>query len=79
MRINNQALSSITKQTKITAEQLQERKDYLQQVEQDLDEGSTDRHTKYKELKKRDEMMTNFMETYQANMNKEKQSKSMLN
>lgn len=74
VRLNNQAITSFTKQTKIVADQLHEKRDYLQQVEQDLEEGSSERHIKYKELKKRDEMMTNFMETFQAQMAKEKQS-----
>lgn len=75
VRLNNQAITSINKQIKIVSEQLQERRDYLLQVEQDLDEGSSERHTKYKELKKRDEMMTNFMETFQAQLAQEKQSR----
>lgn len=75
VRMNNQAITSINKQMKIMSDQLQEKKDYLQQVEQDLEEGSSERHIKYKELKKRDEMMTNFLETYQAQMAQEKQSK----
>lgn len=75
VRLNNQAITSINKQMKIVSEQLQERRDYLLQVEQDLDEGSSERHTKYKELKKRDEMMTNFMETFQAQLAQEKQSR----
>lgn len=74
VRLNNQAITSFTKQTKIVADQLHEKREYLQQVEQDLEEGSSERHIKYKELKKRDEMMTNFMETFQAQMAKEKQS-----
>lgn len=74
VRLNNQAISSINKQMKIMSDQLQEKKDFLQQVEQDLEEGSSERHIKYKELKKRDEMMTNFMETFQLQMAKEKQS-----
>lgn len=75
VRLNNQAITSINKQMKIASDQLQEKKEYLQQVEQDLDEGSSERHTKYKELKKRDEMMTSFMETFQTQMAQEKQSK----
>lgn len=75
VRINNQALASITKQTKIISDQLQEKRDYLNQIEQDLDEGSSERHIKYKELKKRDEMMENFMESFHTNMVLEKQSK----
>jgi intraflagellar transport protein 74 len=76
VRLNNQAISSMGKQMKIAGEQLAERREHLSQVEQDLDEGSSDRHTKYKELKKRDEMMTSFMETFQAQMTQERQSKS---
>ncbi|CRK99903.1 CLUMA_CG013206, isoform A [Clunio marinus] len=74
VRTNNQAITSINKQLKILSDQLQEKRNNLQQVEQDLDEGSTERHIKYKELKKRDEMMTNFMETFQIQMAKEKQN-----
>lgn len=74
VRLNNQAITSINKQMKIASEQLQDRKEYLMQVEQDLDEGSSERHIKYKELKKRDEMMTNFMETFQIQIAQEKKS-----
>jgi intraflagellar transport protein 74 len=77
VRSNNQAISSINKQTKIVSDLLGEKKELLQQVEQDLDEGSSERHTKYKELRKRDEMMTGFMETFQMNMAKEKQCQTM--
>lgn len=74
VRLNNQAITSINKQTKIVTAQLQEKRDYLVQVEQDLEEGDSDRHIKYKELKKRDEMMTNFIDNFQLQMAKEKQS-----
>lgn len=77
VRLNNQAITSFAKQTKIVSDQLQEKREYLHQVEQDLEEGSSERHIKYKELKKRDEMMTNFLETFQAQMAKEKQSEYM--
>lgn len=66
---------SINKQLKIMSEQLSEKKEYLHQVEHDLEEGSSERHTKYKELKKRDEMMTIFIDTFQAQMAEEKHSK----
>lgn len=74
VRTNNQALNSINKQIKIISDQLHEKKEYLQQIEQDLEEGSSERHVKYKELKKRDEMMSQFMETFQENMKTEKKS-----
>lgn len=60
---------------KIASDQLQEKKDILQQVEQDLEEGSSERHIKYKELRKRDEVMTSFMKRFQTQMAQEKQSK----
>lgn len=77
VRLNNQAITSINKQMKLTSDQLQEKKEYLLQIEQDLEEGSSERHIKYKELKKRDEMMSNFLETFQNQMAVEKQSRKM--
>lgn len=78
VKMNNQAIASINKQMKNVSDQLQEKRDYLLQIEQDLEEGSSERHIKYKELKKRDEMMNNFMETFQTQMTHEKQSKNIL-
>jgi intraflagellar transport protein 74 len=74
VRMNNQALNSMNKQMKIVSDQLQEKKEFLHQIEQDLEEGSSERHIKYKELRKRDEMMTQFMDAFEINMKKEKQS-----
>ncbi|KAL7019232.1 hypothetical protein ACKWTF_011046 [Chironomus riparius] len=73
VRMNNQSISSMNKQMKIISDQLQEKKETLSQIEQDLEEGSSERFVKFRELKKRDEMMTNFMETFQMQMTKEKQ------
>lgn len=74
VRSNNQALSSIGKQLKIIEDQLNEKKEMLQQIDQDLEEGNSERHTKYKELKKRDEVMSAFMDTFQSSLATEKQS-----
>lgn len=76
VRANNQALTSIGRQMKIIEEQLSTKKETLQQVEQDLEEGNSERHAKYMELKKRDEVMTMFMENFEQNMKEEKKSKS---
>ncbi|CAG9808948.1 unnamed protein product [Chironomus riparius] len=73
VRMNNQSISSMNKQMKIISDQLQEKRETLSQIEQDLEEGSSERFVKFRELKKRDEMMTNFMETFQMQMTKEKQ------
>jgi intraflagellar transport protein 74 len=75
VKMNNQAISSINKQMKTLSEQLKEKREQLSQIEQDLDEGSTEKLMKYRELRKRDEMMTNFMETFPIQLTKEKQSK----
>lgn len=78
VRANNQALASIGRQMKIVEDQLNDKKELLNQIEQDLDEGNSERHVKYKELRRRDETMTGFMENFQSNMEKEKQSKLSL-
>lgn len=78
VRSNNQALASIGKQLKIIEDQLNEKKEMLQQIDQDLEEGNSERHIKYKELKKRDEVMSAFMDTFQQNLAAEKQSKYAL-
>lgn len=40
---------------------------------QDLEEGNSDRHQKYRELKKREETMDTFMATYEENLKKEQE------
>uniref|UniRef100_A0A182HX00 Uncharacterized protein n=1 Tax=Anopheles arabiensis TaxID=7173 RepID=A0A182HX00_ANOAR len=75
VRSNNQALASIGKQLKIVEDQLIEKKETLQQIDQDLEEGNSERHVKYKELKKRDDVMSAFMDTFKSNMNQEQQCK----
>ncbi|XP_055536031.1 intraflagellar transport protein 74 homolog isoform X1 [Wyeomyia smithii] len=74
VRSNNQALASIGKQLKIIEDQLNEKREILQQIDQDLEEGNSERHLKYKELKKRDEVMTAFMDTFQQNLTIEQQN-----
>ncbi|XP_065077993.1 intraflagellar transport protein 74 homolog [Ochlerotatus camptorhynchus] len=74
VRSNNQALASIGKQLKIIEDQLNEKKEMLQQIDQDLEEGNSERHIKYKELKKRDEVMSAFMDTFQQSLAAEKQN-----
>uniref|UniRef100_A0A336MRL9 CSON000273 protein n=1 Tax=Culicoides sonorensis TaxID=179676 RepID=A0A336MRL9_CULSO len=71
VRSNNQALSSIGRQMKIIEEQLNSKKELLQQVEEDLEEGNSDRHAKFIELKKRDSVMTTFLENFDHNMETE--------
>lgn len=63
---------SINNQLKLIDGQLVDKRELLAQTNQDLEEGQTDRHTKYRELKRRDETMSAFMETFAENMEQEK-------
>ncbi len=75
VRANNQALSSMNKQMKQIEDQLNDKKETLQQIEQDLEESNSERHVKYMELKRRDETMSAFMATFQTSMEEEQKSK----
>lgn len=72
VRQNNATLVSINNQLKLIDAQLVDKRDQLAQTNQDLEEGQTDRHTKYRELKRRDETMSAFMETFAQNMEEER-------
>lgn len=78
VRENKQALTSIQHQIKLTEDKLTEKRELLQQIDDDLDEGSTERHAKYKELKHRDETMTEFMDKFKENMEAETKSRLFL-
>lgn len=78
VRSNNQALTGMNRQMKLLEDQLSDRRELLGQIEQDLEEGNSERHAKYKELKRRDETMTAFMETFREAMLEEKQSKNRM-
>lgn len=71
VRQNNATLASLTNQLKLIDAQLLDKREQLAQTNQDLEEGQTDRHTKYRELKRRDETMSAFMETFADSMAEE--------
>ena len=75
VRESKQALTSIQHQIKIAEDQLTEKRELLQQIEDDLEEGGSERHVKYKELKRRDETMSQFMATFKVKVEEEKESK----
>lgn len=75
VRANNQALTSMNKQMKQIEDQLSDKKETLQQIEQDLEESNSERHVKYMELKRRDETMSAFMATFRSSMEEEQKSK----
>lgn len=72
VRTNNQAMVSLKRQIKIAEDQLVDKRETLNHVEQDLEDGNSERHMKYKELKKRDETMTAFLDTFPQQMTTEK-------
>ncbi|XP_058053453.1 intraflagellar transport protein 74 homolog [Anopheles bellator] len=78
VRSNNQSLDVLGKQQKIVEDQLNEKRETLQQIEQDLEEGNSERHVKYKELKKRDDVMSSFMDSFSTNMAEEKHNIEVL-
>lgn len=79
VRANNQALTSMNKQMKQIEDQLSDKKETLQQIEQDLEESNSERHVKYMELKRRDETMSAFMATFHASMEEEQNSNLPIN
>lgn len=74
VRENKQALTSIQHQIKLADETLGEKRELLRQIDDDLDEGNSERYAKYKELKVRDETMTKFMDTFKDSLQAEKDS-----
>lgn len=76
VRENKQALTGMQHQIKLAEDSLAEKRELLQQIDDDIDEGNSDRYAKYKELKHRDEMMTKFMDGFKDSLANESKSKS---
>lgn len=76
VRDNQQTLVGFNNQLRLVDGQLQQKRELLAQIEQDLEEGQSDRHAKYKELRRRDETMSAFMETFAASLEQEKRGES---
>lgn len=74
VRENKQALTSIQHQIKLAEDTLSEKRELLRQIDDDLDEGNSERYAKYKELKLRDETMTKFMDTFKESLVAERNS-----
>lgn len=68
VRENKQALTSIQHQIKLTEDTLAGKREILRQIEDDREEGSSERYAKYKELKHRDETMSKFMDSFKENL-----------
>ncbi|CAB3241070.1 unnamed protein product [Arctia plantaginis] len=72
VREDNAAIAALDSNAANLKEQIKKVQALIEQAEQDLEEGNSDRHQKYRELKKREETIDAFMSTYEENLKKEK-------
>ncbi|KAL0901244.1 hypothetical protein ABMA27_006536 [Loxostege sticticalis] len=73
VREDNAAITSLDSNSANLKEQIKKVQELIEQAEQDLEEGNSERHQKYRELKKREETMDAFMSTYDENLKKEQE------
>ncbi|XP_026320248.1 intraflagellar transport protein 74 homolog [Hyposmocoma kahamanoa] len=73
VREDNAAIASLDSNAANLKEQIKKVQELIEQSEQDLEEGNSERHQKYRELKKREETMDTFMSTYEENLKKEQE------
>ncbi|KAI5645010.1 hypothetical protein NE865_02984 [Phthorimaea operculella] len=73
VREDNAAIASLDSNAANLKEQIKKVGELIEQAEQDLEEGNSERHQKYRELKKREETMDSFMATYEENLKKEQE------
>ncbi|XP_023935720.2 intraflagellar transport protein 74 homolog [Bicyclus anynana] len=73
VREDNAAIASLDSNANNIKEQIRMIQELIEQAEQDLEEGNSERHQKYRELKKREETMDTFMSTYEENLKKEQE------
>ncbi|XP_063548316.1 intraflagellar transport protein 74 homolog [Cydia strobilella] len=71
VREDNASIQSLDSNAANLKEQIRKVQELIEEAEQDLEEGNSERHQKYRELKKREETMDNFMTTYEGNLIKE--------
>ncbi|XP_050681924.1 intraflagellar transport protein 74 homolog isoform X1 [Leptidea sinapis] len=73
VREDNAAIASLDSSAANLKEQIKKVQELIEQAEQDLEEGNSERHQKYRELKKREETMDVFISSYEENLSKEKE------
>ncbi|KPJ16488.1 Intraflagellar transport protein 74-like [Papilio machaon] len=73
VREDNAAIASLDSNAANIKQQIAKIQELIEQAEQDLEEGNSERHQKYRELKKREETMDAFLSTYEENLAKEKE------
>ncbi|XP_046846357.1 intraflagellar transport protein 74 homolog [Xenia sp. Carnegie-2017] len=75
---DNEEIRSLEKRIKEIREKVQISTEELQQVDMDLEENQGERSQKYIELKKREESMQEFLDSFEENKQKELERKSQL-
>ncbi|CAH4031372.1 unnamed protein product [Pieris brassicae] len=73
VREDNAAIAALDSNAANLKQQIKNVQELIEQAEQDLEEGNSDRHKKYRELKKREETMDAFLSTYEDDLKKEKE------
>ncbi|CAH0766203.1 unnamed protein product [Diatraea saccharalis] len=73
VREDNAAIAALDSNAANLKEQIKKVQELIEQAEQDLEEGNSERHQKYRELKKREETMDAFMASYEENVKKEQE------
>ncbi|KAG2466434.1 IFT74 protein, partial [Polypterus senegalus] len=63
---DNQEIASMERQLTEIKERLSQINDEMQQIDNDMEEHQGEKNLKYKELKKREESMDNFLESYES-------------
>lgn len=64
---DNQEIASMERQTNELREKLSQMAEEIRQVDMDIEENQGERNLKYKELKKREETMNEFLDTFEEN------------
>uniref|UniRef100_T1JMT6 Intraflagellar transport protein 74 homolog n=1 Tax=Strigamia maritima TaxID=126957 RepID=T1JMT6_STRMM len=75
---DNQEIATMERKTNEFRDKIAKAKEDLLQIEQDLEENQNERSQKYRELRKKDESMTNFLDSFDDNKTKELKRKREL-
>ncbi|XP_070598582.1 intraflagellar transport protein 74 homolog [Erythrolamprus reginae] len=73
---DNQEIASMERQLTEIKEKINHLNEGIRQLDMDLEEHQGEKNLKYKELKKREESMDNFLETFEETKNQELERKS---
>ncbi|CAH1779959.1 unnamed protein product [Owenia fusiformis] len=75
---DNQEMSSMDRQCNEIREKVSNLQEEIRQLDMDIEENQGERNQKYKELKKREETMTEFLESFDQSKNQELERKGQL-